>query len=56
MEYPYLLGPGEQGQAYQLTPEDEKLKDALYKTNGFNALVSDRIPLNRTLKDIRHPE
>ncbi len=50
------LGPGEQGLAYYLSPEDDKIKDSLYKVNGFNALVSDRINLNRTLKDIRHPE
>lgn len=51
-----IIGPGEQGLAFYLSPEDEKIKDALYKVNGFNALVSDRINLNRTLKDIRHPE
>jgi hypothetical protein len=51
-----ILGPGEQGLAFYLSPEDEKIKDSLYKVNGFNALVSDRINLNRTLKDIRHPE
>ncbi|XP_046647991.1 putative polypeptide N-acetylgalactosaminyltransferase 10 [Daphnia pulicaria] len=49
-------GPGEQGLAFYLSPEDEKIKDSLYKVNGFNALVSDRINLNRTLKDIRHPD
>ena len=51
-----MSGAGEQGTAYYLSPEDEKIKDSLYKVNGFNALVSDRISLNRTLKDIRHPE
>ena len=49
-------GPGDQGAPHYLSPEDEKIKDSLYKVNGFNALVSDRIALNRTLKDIRHPE
>lgn len=49
-------GPGEQGSAVILTPEEEKQKDVLYKTNGFNAFVSDKISLQRSLKDIRHPD
>ena len=32
-----------------------KLKEALYKSNGFNGFVSDRISLWRSLPDIRHP-
>jgi polypeptide N-acetylgalactosaminyltransferase len=50
-----LSGPGEQGQAVVLKPEDEHEKQELYKTNGFNALISDRISLNRSIPDIRHP-
>jgi hypothetical protein len=50
-----LIGPGEQGQAVVLKPEDEHEKQELYKTNGFNALISDRISLNRSIPDIRHP-
>ncbi|KAK7503791.1 hypothetical protein BaRGS_00004914 [Batillaria attramentaria] len=49
-------GPGEQGSAYILSPEEEKQKDALYKVNGFNAYASDKISLQRALKDIRHPD
>lgn len=48
-------GPGEQGQAVVLKPEDEHEKQELYKTNGFNALASDRMSLNRSIPDIRHP-
>lgn len=48
-------GPGEQGAAFVLPPGLEKAKEDLYKENGFNALVSDFISLNRTLPDIRHP-
>ncbi|KFM78390.1 putative polypeptide N-acetylgalactosaminyltransferase 10, partial [Stegodyphus mimosarum] len=48
-------GPGEEGSAFFLPPELEHTKDELYKTNGFNALVSDFISLNRSLPDIRHP-
>ncbi|KAL5012727.1 hypothetical protein ScPMuIL_011278 [Solemya velum] len=49
-------GPGEQGSAINLNQEDEKLKDELYKVNGFNAYASDKISLNRSLSDIRHPD
>ncbi|GFQ67109.1 polypeptide N-acetylgalactosaminyltransferase 10 [Trichonephila clavata] len=47
-------GPGEKGSAFFLPPGLEKTKEELYKENGFNALVSDFISLNRTLPDIRH--
>ena len=49
-------GPGEQGAAVILSAEEEKKKDDLYKVNGFNAYASDKISLDRALKDIRHPE
>lgn len=52
----YLSGPGEQGSAYILTQDEEKQKDELYRVNGFNAFASDKISLQRSLKDIRHPE
>jgi polypeptide N-acetylgalactosaminyltransferase len=53
----YLFtGPGEQGQAVILDADEEKKKLDLYKANGFNAYVSDKISLHRSLKDIRHPE
>ncbi|XP_035213974.1 putative polypeptide N-acetylgalactosaminyltransferase 10 [Stegodyphus dumicola] len=48
-------GPGEQGAPFVLPLGLEKTKEDLYKENGFNALVSDFISLNRTLPDIRHP-
>lgn len=51
-----MTGPGEQGSAVILSAEEEKKKDELYKVNGFNALVSDKISLDRSLQDIRHPE
>ncbi|OQR76833.1 putative polypeptide N-acetylgalactosaminyltransferase 10-like, partial [Tropilaelaps mercedesae] len=50
-------GPGEHGAAVELPKNSviESKKRKLYKVNGFNALVSDLIPLNRSLPDIRHP-
>lgn len=49
-------GPGEQGQPHHLAPGLEKKRDELYYTNGFNALLSDDLALDRALKDIRHPK
>ncbi|KAK6168364.1 hypothetical protein SNE40_020915 [Patella caerulea] len=49
-------GPGEQGSAVILSAEEEKKKGDLYKVNGFNAYTSDKISLQRALKDIRHPQ
>ncbi|KAK8746356.1 hypothetical protein OTU49_017373 [Cherax quadricarinatus] len=50
------IGPGEQGQAYNLPPKYQNERDLLYKVNGFNARASDDIALNRSLQDIRHPK
>jgi len=52
----FHVGPGEHGSAVILSAEDEKKKDELYKVNGFNAYASDKISLDRSLSDIRHPE
>ncbi|ESN98915.1 hypothetical protein HELRODRAFT_188954 [Helobdella robusta] len=49
-------GPGEQGVSVILGPEDEEKKKDLYSVNGFNALASDKISLDRAIKDIRHPD
>lgn len=49
-------GPGEQGLAHHLPPGLEKKRDELHYTNGFNALLSDYLALDRALRDIRHPK
>uniref|UniRef100_A0A8C7WRK4 Glycosyltransferase 2-like domain-containing protein n=1 Tax=Oryzias sinensis TaxID=183150 RepID=A0A8C7WRK4_9TELE len=46
-------GNGEQGKAFPLTDADRV--DQAYRENGFNIFVSDRISLNRSVPDIRHP-
>lgn len=50
-------GPGEQGVPYILSQEDAKSPDKhnLLRANGFNALASDKISLQRALNDIRDP-
>ncbi|XP_026541563.1 polypeptide N-acetylgalactosaminyltransferase 10 isoform X2 [Notechis scutatus] len=46
-------GNGEQGKPYPMT--DAEQVDQAYRENGFNIFVSDKISLNRSLPDIRHP-
>lgn len=49
-------GPGEQGKSFKLTdPEDIKKNDKLNKVNGYWAVASDIISVNRSVADIRHP-
>ncbi|XP_072383156.1 N-acetylgalactosaminyltransferase 6-like [Diabrotica undecimpunctata] len=48
-------GRGEQGKAEHLYSNETDQYDALYKVNGFNALLSDKIALDRAIPDIRHP-
>nr|XP_020025103.1 polypeptide N-acetylgalactosaminyltransferase 10-like isoform X1 [Castor canadensis] len=48
------VGNGEQGRPYPLT--DAERVDQAYRENGFNIYVSDKISLNRSLPDIRHPK
>jgi len=56
ISYNSCAGIGEQGLKATLPPDhDAQRKKHLYSVNGFNALLSDYISLNRSLKDIRHP-
>ncbi|ETN64529.1 n-acetylgalactosaminyltransferase [Anopheles darlingi] len=51
------VGPGEQGKAATLSPaeSDSEQRKKLYLQNGFNALLSDKISINRSIADLRHP-
>uniref|UniRef100_A0A182W887 Ricin B lectin domain-containing protein n=1 Tax=Anopheles minimus TaxID=112268 RepID=A0A182W887_9DIPT len=51
------VGPGEQGKPATLSPEesDSEKRKELYYQNGFNALLSDKISINRSIADLRHP-
>jgi polypeptide N-acetylgalactosaminyltransferase len=50
------VGLGEQGEKVELNPIDKILQDAMYHANGYDAYMSDRVSLNRSLPDVRHPE
>ncbi|XP_041973228.1 N-acetylgalactosaminyltransferase 6-like [Aricia agestis] len=47
-------GIGEHGRPAHLPDKDSSLEKDLYAANGFNGALSDKIPLNRSLPDIRH--
>ncbi|XKL64015.1 hypothetical protein PGB90_004101 [Kerria lacca] len=50
-------GIGEQGKPGILPKDYDKYKyDSLYSANGYNALLSDYISVNRSLPDIRHKD
>lgn len=50
------VGIGEGGVPVKLPVEDEPEQTRLVKKIGFNALLSDRIALNRSIPDLRHKE
>jgi hypothetical protein len=47
-------GIGEQGKGHQLTdPKDIELDEKLEQVEGLNVIVSDKISVNRSVKDTR---
>lgn len=46
---------GANGDGVHLTGDEKKQADVEFKRAGFNAYISDRIPLNRTLGNRRNP-
>ncbi|XP_046978846.1 N-acetylgalactosaminyltransferase 6 [Vanessa cardui] len=48
------VGIGEHGLPAHLPQKDTAIEKELYSVNGFNGALSDKIPLNRSLPDIRH--
>lgn len=49
-------GIGEHGKKEHLDDSEKSEADKLFNRNGFNAFLSDKISLNRTVPDIRHKD
>lgn len=47
-------GPGSFGEPVETEAGSERLKDSAYAEYGFNQYISDKISLERPLKDTRH--
>ena len=48
--------PGENGAAVRLSPEDQKKADSLFRKEAFNIIASDKVALDRSVKDVRDPK
>ena len=49
-------GVGEQGAAVKITKDEVSSSDKRYHSHGFSAYVSDKIAIDRSIPDIRHPQ
>jgi polypeptide N-acetylgalactosaminyltransferase len=52
-EFKPVKGAGDQGLPVLIPSHQHSKMNALFRINQFNLLASDRIPLNRSLPDIR---
>ncbi|XP_039290092.1 polypeptide N-acetylgalactosaminyltransferase 1 isoform X2 [Nilaparvata lugens] len=50
-----VYGLGDGGEAVTLKGREFLEGEASYKNKAFNLVISNKIPLNRTIKDARHP-
>jgi len=50
------VGPGEQGKPVQVSPEEERQHNDLFRSNGFSGWASDKISVHRAVPDIRHKD
>jgi hypothetical protein len=46
-------GPGENGEPVRLEGEEKKLGESLFKKEAFNIIASDKIALDRSIRDVR---
>lgn len=49
-------GPGEDGKAVILTAEEQKEADRLFAKETFNVIASNKVALDRRIRDLRHPD
>ena len=48
-------GPGERGVGVHLVGEEKEKADSLFEKEAFNIIASDKISLERSVKDVRDP-
>jgi len=53
---PSIQGPGEDGSPVHLTAEEQAEADKLFKKETFNVIASNKVALDRRIRDNRHPE
>jgi len=53
---PDITGPGEDGTAVFLTDEEQAEADKLFAKETFNVIASNKVALDRRIRDNRHPE
>lgn len=49
-------GPGEHGEAVTLLTNETEINKKIFDENGYNAYISDKISVNRSVTKCRHPE
>jgi len=53
---PDITGPGEDGAPVYLTAEEQAEADKLFAKETFNVIASDKVALDRRIRDNRHAE
>jgi len=53
---PNILGPGEDGEPVVLTADEQAEADKLFAKETFNVVASNKVALDRRIRDNRHPE
>jgi len=53
---PSIQGPGEDGAPVYLTQEEQAEADKLFKKETFNVIASNKVALDRRIRDNRHAE
>jgi hypothetical protein len=52
---PNIQGPGEDGEAVVLTPEEQAEANKLFAKETFNVIASNKVAMDRRIRDLRHP-
>ena len=53
---PDIEGPGEGGVGVVLTPEEQVEADRLFVKETFNVVASNKMAMDRRVRELRHPE